>query len=183
MVCQSVRDIFNRSAVLVELDPMDGPHQASSLQSMRVAFSDHSTNPVCGFRRARPVLHGTNSTESNLIHHGETTYRVGRMIWLCYSHALERRCLIPSECGAEGAAHTCTFGNYGLATTPMCGKWRQQKQPLISPSQQQKKSGTFHVFRGLNFRRKCTATISYIYIPYGHCHLFVTGKLTTFSPN
>ena len=76
-VSQSVSDIFNRSAVLVELDPMDGPHQASSLQSMRVAFSDHSTNPVCGFRRARPVLHGTNSTEPNLFHHGETTYRVG----------------------------------------------------------------------------------------------------------
>ena len=48
-VSQSVSDIFNRSAVLVELDPMDGPHQASSLQSMRVAYSDHSSNPVCGF--------------------------------------------------------------------------------------------------------------------------------------
>ena len=37
--------------------------QASSLYSMRVAYSDHSTNPVCGFRGAKPVLHGTNSTE------------------------------------------------------------------------------------------------------------------------
>ena len=27
--------------------------------------------------RAKPVLHGTNSTESNLFHHGETAYRVG----------------------------------------------------------------------------------------------------------
>ena len=34
------------------------------------------------------------STESNLFHHRETTYRVGWMIWICCSHALERRCLI-----------------------------------------------------------------------------------------
>ena len=27
--------------------------------------------------RAKPVLHGPNSTESNLFTHGETTYRVG----------------------------------------------------------------------------------------------------------
>ena len=26
--------------------------------------------------RAKPVLHGPNSTESNLFHHGEATYRV-----------------------------------------------------------------------------------------------------------
>ena len=39
------------------------------------------------------VLHGTNSTELNLFHHGETTYRVGWLIWICYSRALERRCL------------------------------------------------------------------------------------------
>ena len=44
--------------------------QASSLQSMRVAYSDHSSTPVCGFRSANPVLHGTNSTEPNLFHHG-----------------------------------------------------------------------------------------------------------------
>ena len=41
-----------------------------------------------------PVLHGTNSTEPNLFHHGETTCRVGWLIWICYSPALERRCLI-----------------------------------------------------------------------------------------
>ena len=29
--------------------------------------------------RAKPVLHVLNSTESNLFHHGETTYRVGLM--------------------------------------------------------------------------------------------------------
>ena len=29
--------------------------------------------------RAKPVLHGPNSTEPNLFHHGETTYRVGRL--------------------------------------------------------------------------------------------------------
>ena len=41
-----------------------------------------------------PVLHGTNSTEPNLFHHGETTCRVGWLIWICYCHALERRCLL-----------------------------------------------------------------------------------------
>ena len=51
--------------------------QASSLQSMRVAYSDRSTNPVRGFGSAKPVLHGTNSTEPNLFQHGEATYRVG----------------------------------------------------------------------------------------------------------
>ena len=60
---------------------------------MRVAYSDHSTNPVCGFGSAKPVLHGTNSTETNLLHNVETTYRVGWLIWICYSRALERRCL------------------------------------------------------------------------------------------
>ena len=63
---------------------------------MRVAYSDHSSNHVCGFgRSAKPVLHGTISTEPNLFHHGETTYRDGWMIWICYSSALERRCLVP----------------------------------------------------------------------------------------
>ena len=61
---------------------------------MRVANSDHSTNPVCGFGSAKPVLHGTNNTEPNLFHHGETTYRVGWLIWICYSRALERKCLL-----------------------------------------------------------------------------------------
>ena len=36
---------------------------------MRVAYSDHSTNPVCGFGSAKSVLQGTNSTESNRFHH------------------------------------------------------------------------------------------------------------------
>ena len=36
--------------------------------------------PVCGFGSAKPVLHGTNSTEPNLFRHGETTYRVGGLI-------------------------------------------------------------------------------------------------------
>ena len=67
--------------------------QTSSFQSTRVAYSDHSSNPVCGFGSAKPVLLRPNSTESNLFHHGETTYRVGWMIWICYSRALERRCL------------------------------------------------------------------------------------------
>ena len=35
------------------------------------------SNLVSGSRKSKPVLHGPNSTESNLFHHGETTYRVG----------------------------------------------------------------------------------------------------------
>ena len=51
--------------------------QTSSFQSTRVAYSDHSSNPVCGFGSSNPVLLRPNSTESNLFYHGETTYRVG----------------------------------------------------------------------------------------------------------
>ena len=61
---------------------------------MRVAYSDHSTHPVCGFRSAKPDLHGANITDPNLFHDGETTYsQVWWLIWTCYSRALERRCL------------------------------------------------------------------------------------------
>ena len=49
----------------------------SSFQSTRVAYSDHSSNPVCGFGSAKQVLSGPNITESNLFRHGETTYKVG----------------------------------------------------------------------------------------------------------
>ena len=51
------------------------------LKSTRVGFSD--SGPTQGppmylvQGRAKPVIHGPNSTESNLFHHGETTYRVG----------------------------------------------------------------------------------------------------------
>ena len=33
--------------------------------------------PCMWFGSAKPVLRGTNSTQPNLFHHGETTYRVG----------------------------------------------------------------------------------------------------------
>ena len=47
------------------------------MRSMTVGLSDsHPT--LCMVRgRAKPVLRGQNSTEPNLIHHRETTYRVG----------------------------------------------------------------------------------------------------------
>ena len=38
-----------------------------------------SSNPVSGSWRAKPVIHGPNSTEPNLFHHGETTNWVGGM--------------------------------------------------------------------------------------------------------
>ena len=40
------------------------------------SLKHESSNPVCGFRSAKPVLHGTNSTEPNLFDDGETTYKV-----------------------------------------------------------------------------------------------------------
>ena len=63
----------------------------------------HSSNPVCGFGSAKPVLHGTNSTEPNLFHHGETTFRVGWLILICYSHTLERRCLRTADVATAAA--------------------------------------------------------------------------------
>ena len=46
----------------------------------RIGFSD--SGPILDLAhgshgRAKPVINGPNSTESNLFHHGETTYRVG----------------------------------------------------------------------------------------------------------
>ena len=35
----------------------------------------------------------------NLFHHGETTYRVGWLIWISYSRALEKRCLTAGRPG------------------------------------------------------------------------------------
>ena len=46
---------------------------------MRVAYSDSPPTLHVVPGRAKPVLHGPNSTEPNLFHHGETTYRVGRL--------------------------------------------------------------------------------------------------------
>ena len=43
-------------------------HESSKLR--------YSLYPECGSLSAKPVLHGPNSTEPNLFHHGETTYRV-----------------------------------------------------------------------------------------------------------
>ena len=53
--------------------------QRSLLRSMPVAYSDSHPTLYVVHGRAKPVLHGPNSTDSNLFHHGETTYRVG---WL-----------------------------------------------------------------------------------------------------
>ena len=51
--------------------------QRSLLQSTRVGFSAIGPTQYLVQGRAKPVLHGPNSTEPNLFHHGETTYRVG----------------------------------------------------------------------------------------------------------
>ena len=58
------------------------------------------SNPVSVQGRAKPVLHGRNSTESNLFHDGETTYRVG---WMSKNPTLRLKskelCLEMSEDG------------------------------------------------------------------------------------
>ena len=51
--------------------------QKSLLYDTRVGFSDGGPTLYVVPGRAKPVLHGPNSTESNLYHNGETTYRVG----------------------------------------------------------------------------------------------------------
>ena len=58
---------------------MPHPLQRSLLLSKRVGISDSGTTLYVGHGRAKTVLHGPNSTETNLFHHGETTYRVGWM--------------------------------------------------------------------------------------------------------
>ena len=54
-----------------------GRQQRSILRSMPVAYSDSHPTMYVVHGRAKPVLHGPNSTESYLFRHGETTYRVG----------------------------------------------------------------------------------------------------------
>ena len=73
------------------------PNQTSSFQSMRVAYSDHSSNPVCCFSMMEQVRHCTVWPLENWLGTSKTTYltRVRWMIWICYSRALERRCLSP----------------------------------------------------------------------------------------
>ena len=51
--------------------------QTSFLLSMAVEYSDSHPTMYAVHGRAEPVLCGQNSTEPNLFHHGETTYRVG----------------------------------------------------------------------------------------------------------
>ena len=67
--------------------------QTSSFQSTRVAYSDHSSNPVCGLSMMELVRLCTVWPQENWLGTCKTTYRVGWMIWICYSRALERRCL------------------------------------------------------------------------------------------
>ena len=57
--------------------PATCPHQTSFFLSMTVAFSDRHPNLYVVHGRTKPVLCGPNSTEPNLLHHGETIYRVG----------------------------------------------------------------------------------------------------------
>ena len=51
--------------------------QRSLLLSTRVRFSDSGPTLYLVQERAKLVLSGPNSTESNLFHRGETTYSVG----------------------------------------------------------------------------------------------------------
>ena len=83
--------------------------QTSSFQSMRVAYLDHSSNPVCGFSMMELVRLCTVWPQENWLGTSKTTYRVGWMIWICYSRALERRCLLKLRFAAiaYGARRPC----------------------------------------------------------------------------
>ena len=65
---------FNRRRK--ERDDEDGK-QTSSFQSMRVAYSDHSSAPVCGFSMMEQVRLCTVRPKENWIGTSKTTYRVG----------------------------------------------------------------------------------------------------------
>ena len=54
----------------------------------------HSSNPVSGFYMMDQVRLCAVWPTENWLGTSKTTYRVGWMIWLCYSRALERRCLV-----------------------------------------------------------------------------------------
>ena len=47
-------------------------------------------------------------TETNLLHHGVTTYRVWWLIWICYSRALERRYLICKTLSSSSVQCYCS---------------------------------------------------------------------------
>ena len=64
---------------LWQLTYSDSFSQRSILSSMPVAYSDIHPTLYVVHKRAKPVLQGPNSTDPNLFHHGETTYRVGWM--------------------------------------------------------------------------------------------------------
>ena len=55
----------------------EGIVQRSILRTKTVAYSDRHPTLYVVHGRAKPVLPGPNSTETNPFHHGETTYRVG----------------------------------------------------------------------------------------------------------
>ena len=61
---------------------------------MTIASSDQSSNPVFGFSMMEQVRICTVCPTENWLGTSKTTYRVGWMIWICYSRALERRCLL-----------------------------------------------------------------------------------------
>ena len=51
--------------------------QTSFFQSMSVVLLDSHPTLYVVRGRSKPVIHGKNSTEPKLFHHGETTYTVG----------------------------------------------------------------------------------------------------------
>ena len=55
--------------------PHAGYDQTSYFKSMTVGFSDSHPTLYVVHKRAKPVLCGPNSTEPDLFHHGEITYR------------------------------------------------------------------------------------------------------------
>ena len=70
---------LDRTSEESELTVRQDPLQTDILflKSMPVGFSDSHPALYVVQGRAKPALHGPNSTEPNLFRHEETTYRVG----------------------------------------------------------------------------------------------------------
>ena len=118
--------------------------------------------PVHG--RAKPVLHRPNSTEPNLFHHRETTYRAGWMtVWECCRHALEKGCLL-------------------INTTPItvasaASRFRQISREEEDPTRQMAAGRTKGVERAIPYLGKRVVLFSQVHIEHSRRPIFVITVL------
>ena len=78
VVLSAVPTYQDRSCLVFSFRPsLLNRHPFSKACLQTAAFSDSHPTLYVVHERAKPVLHGQNSTKPNLFHHEETTYRVG----------------------------------------------------------------------------------------------------------